>query len=71
MKPGKFLIPVILVTLAALGCGKDGPGGKPVFKLTSIDKNPIKGNDSIVFHFTFENTSGKVPSGTFTSIRVR
>ncbi|HEY4287684.1 MAG TPA: hypothetical protein VGN00_11345 [Puia sp.] len=73
MKPGSLLIPVIVVTVASLAifsCSKSSSGSKPQFKLVSIDKNPVKLNDSLVVHFTFSN-GGKVESGYFISIRNR
>lgn len=71
MKLGKFLIPVILVIGTALGCSKSGEKAKPTFTLESIEKNPIKDNDSLVVHFKFNNNGGRVASGTFVSIRNR
>lgn len=70
MKPGSFLIPITIASLVIFSCSKNGSGGKPQFTLTSIDKNPIPHNDSLVVHFTFNN-GARVDGGTFVSIRNR
>jgi hypothetical protein len=73
MKPGSFLIPIIVVTVASLvifSCSKSNSGNKPQISLTSIDKNPVKLNDSLIVHFKFSN-GGQVGSGVFVSIRNR
>jgi hypothetical protein len=73
MKPGSFLIPIIVVTVASLvifSCSKSNSGNKPQISLTSIDKNPVKLNDSLIVHFKFSN-GGKVGSGVFISVRNR
>lgn len=70
MKPGSFLIPIIVVAIASLvilSCSKSGSGGKPTFSLTSIEKTTIGPNDSLVAHFTFSNGSS-VQNGSFVSI---
>ena len=73
MKPGSFLIPIIVVTIASLvifSCSKSNSGSKPQITLTSIDKNPVNLNDSLVVHFKISN-GGKVENGYFISIRNR
>jgi len=70
MKSGYFLIPAIIVLLGAGSCSKSGSGSKPQITLTSIDKNPVRLNDSLVLHFKFSN-GGKVENGYFVSIRNR
>lgn len=70
MKSGSLLIPAIIVILAVGSCSKSGSGNKPQITLTSIDKNPVKLNDSLVLHFRFSN-GGKVENGYFVSIRNR
>ena len=72
MKPGSFLIPIIVVIVASLvifSCSKSN-SSKPQITLTSIDKNPVKLNDSLIVHFKFSN-GGKVENGVFISIRNR
>lgn len=68
MKPGSFLLPAILISLAIFSCSKSN-SSKPQISLTSIDKNPVKLNDSMVAHFTF--SGGSVAGGVFISIRNR
>jgi hypothetical protein len=70
MKPGSFLIPIIVVTFASLAifsCSKSGSGSKPTFSLTSIDKTTIGPNDSLIAHFKFTN-GNSVQNGYFVSI---
>lgn len=67
MKSGSFLIPAIMILLAAGACSKGGSGGKPQFTLTSIDKTTIGTNDSLVAHFKFTNGSS-IQNGVFVSI---
>jgi hypothetical protein len=70
MKPGSFLIPIIIVTITSLvifSCSKSGSGTKPTFSLTSIDKTTIGPNDSLIVHFKFTNGSS-VQNGSFVSI---
>jgi hypothetical protein len=70
MKPGSFLIPIIVVAIASLvilSCSKSGSGSKPTFSLTSIDKTTIGPSDSLIVHFTFTNGSS-VQNGSFVSI---
>src|SRR5260221_12307105 len=68
MKPGSLLIPIIIASLVIFSCSKSG-SGKPQITLTSIDKNPVKLNDSLVAHFKF--SGGSVADGAFISIRNR
>ncbi len=70
MKPGSFLIPIIIVTtvsLAIFSCSKSNSGSKPQFTLTSIEKTTIGTNDSLIAHFNFTNGS-TVQNGFFVSI---
>jgi hypothetical protein len=69
MKPGSFLIPITIASLVIFSCSKNGSGSKPQITLTSIDKNPVKLNDSLVIHFKF--SGGSVAGGAFISIRHR
>lgn len=69
MKPGSFLIPVILCSIVIFSCSKSSSSVKPQFTLTSIDKNPVPINDSLVVHFKF--TTGSVSNGYFVSVRTR
>jgi hypothetical protein len=70
MKPGSLLIPITIVALVIFGCSKSGSNAKPTFSLTSIEKNPIPHNDSLVAHFKFGDGS-RVQNGYFISIRNR
>lgn len=71
MKPGYFLIPVLLialtVTFIAVSCKKSG-GGKPTIKLESITTT-VQPNDSMIAMFKFGGASAS--NGYFYSIRVR
>lgn len=71
MKPGYFLIPVLLIALAvtfiAVSCKKSG-GGKPTIKLESITTT-VQPNDSMVALFKFGGATAS--NGMFYSIRIR
>jgi hypothetical protein len=71
MKPGYFLIPVLLialtVTFIAVSCSKSS-NGKPTIKLESITTN-VQVNDSMIAMFKFGGATAS--NGTFYSIRVR
>jgi hypothetical protein len=71
MKPGYFLIPVLLIALTVIlfagSCTKSS-GGKPKLSLESINTT-VQLNDSLVATFKFSGAS--VSGGTFVSIRTR
>jgi hypothetical protein len=71
MKPGYFLIPVLLIALTVIlfagSCTKSS-GGKPTIKLESITTT-VQPNDSMIAMFKFGGASAS--NGTFYSIRVR
>jgi hypothetical protein len=71
MKPGYFLIPVLLialtVTFIAFSCTKSG-SGKPTLKLESVNTT-VQPNDSMIATFKFGG--GSVSNGYFISIRTR
>jgi hypothetical protein len=71
MKPGYFLIPVLLIALTVIlftgSCTKSS-GGKPKLSLESITTT-VQLNDSLVATFKFSGTS--VSGGSFVSIRTR
>ena len=71
MKPGYFLIPVLLIVLTAIlfagSCTKSS-GGKPTIKLESITTT-VQPNDSMIATFKFGGASAS--NGYFYSIRVR
>jgi hypothetical protein len=70
MKPGYFLIPVLLialtVTFIVFGCTKSG--GKPTLKLESVNTT-VQPQDSMIAMFKFGGSS--VSNGYFVSIRTR
>lgn len=73
MKPGSFLIPVVLLALIAtvfieLSCNKTN-SNKPTLKLESIS-SPVQVNDSMRAHFKFTGGSS-ISNGFFWSIRHR
>jgi hypothetical protein len=71
MKPGSFLLPVILallITSIILSCNKNN-SGKPSLTLESIS-TPVQPNDSMRALFKF-SSGGALGSGTFYSIRTR
>lgn len=71
MKPGYFLIPVLLialtVTFVVFSCTKSG-SGNPTLKLESINTT-VQPNDSMIAMFKFGG--GSVSNGYFVSIRTR
>jgi hypothetical protein len=71
MKPGYFLIPVLLialtVTFIAFSCTKSS-SGKPTIQLQSITTT-VQPNDSMIAMFKFGGASAS--NGSFYSIRVR
>ncbi len=65
MKPGYFLIPVSLITLATVSCGKNNSGGKPQFSLQTINTTVVPGDS---MRATFKFTSS-INNGVFGSLR--
>src|SRR5579862_1151183 len=70
MKPGYFLLSVLLIVLVMGSCHKSNTGSHPKISLESINTN-IKPNDSMVVVFKFDNSGGTLGNGTFYSIRIR
>src|SRR5579872_479347 len=70
MKPGYFLIPILLIPIVYLGCSKNNTGSKPKMSLESITKS-VNPSDSMVAMFKFENSGGTLGNGTFYSVRIR
>ncbi len=72
MKPGSFLIPVLLLVFLVVGCSKNN-SGKAKISLQSFNYTTFTypGNvDSMVAVFKFENGSS-LQNGTFVAIRHR
>lgn len=70
MKPGSLLIPVCLLLLAVIGCGKSNNNTKPVLKLKSINST-VNVGENMVANLTFENPGASLSEGTFVAIRNR
>jgi hypothetical protein len=73
MKPGYFLIPVLLIALTVtfieFGCSKSSGGNcKPKMSLQSVNTT-VQPNDSMIAMFKFSGCTAS--NGTFVSIRVR
>lgn len=70
MKPGYFLLPILLIFLLAGSCKKSNTGTHPKITLASINTN-IKVDDSMIVLINFDNNGGTLGTGTFYSIRIR
>ena len=76
MKPGYFLLPILLILLVVWSCKKSNTGTHPKLSLESITTHVI-GNDSLqpsdsmVAVFKFDNSGGTLGKGSFYSIRIR
>jgi len=70
MKFGSLLIPVCLLLLSIIGCGKTNNGTKPSIKIKSINTE-VKAGGSLNVVFEFDNKTESLSQGTFTAIRKR
>lgn len=70
MKPGYFLLPIVVILLIAGSCKKSNTGTHPTITFASINTK-IQPNDSMVAVFNFDNSGGTLGNGTFYSIRIR
>lgn len=70
MKPGYFLLPILVVLLIVASCKKSNTGTHPKISLESINTQ-VKPEDSMVAIFKFDNAGGTLGTGTFYSIRIR
>ncbi|HLZ88333.1 MAG TPA: hypothetical protein VKQ52_13855 [Puia sp.] len=69
MKPGYFLVSVLLLVLIGIGCSKSNSKSKPKITLESIN-TVVNHNDSMRAMFKISNASG-LSNGTFVAIRNR
>ena len=70
MKPGPFLIPVVVLSLAIASCGKSNSTSKPTLTIKSINTAvPVQGTLDILLDF--KSKSADLSEGTFVAIRHR
>jgi len=70
MKPGYFLLPILVILLIVGSCTKRNTGSHPKISLESITTH-VKPNDSMIAMIKFDNTGGTLGTGTFYSNRIR
>ena len=70
MKPGYFLLPILIFLLVLGSCKKSSTGTHPKITFASINTK-IEPNDSMIGVFNFDNSGGTLGNGTFYSIRIR
>lgn len=71
MKPGYFLIPIILIVTAVVSCTKGSTSKHPQLSLESVSTDSLAEGDSITFMLKFQNSGGSLGNGNFFSVRVR
>ena len=71
MKPGYFLIPIILIVIVVVSCSKGSTSKHPQLTLESTSTDSLAEGDSVTFMLKFENSGGSLGNGNFFSVRVR
>lgn len=71
MKPGYFLIPIILIVIVVVSCSKGSTSKHPQLSLESISTDTVAPGDSITFMLKFQNSGGSLGNGNFFSVRTR
>jgi hypothetical protein len=72
MKPGYFLIPILLiVVIVVAGCSKGSTSKHPQLSLESVSVDSVAPGDSITFMLKFQNSGGSLGNGNFFSVRTR
>ena len=76
MKPGYFLLPILVIFLIVGSCKKGNTSTHPKLSLESITtivhgNDSLHPSDSMVALFKFTNSGGTLGNGSFYSIRIR
>ncbi len=71
MKPGYFLIPVILIVIVVVSCTKGSTSKHPQLSIESVSTDSVAPGDSVTFMLKFQNSGGSLGNGNFFSVRTR
>jgi hypothetical protein len=71
MKPGYFLIPIILIVIVVVSCSKGSTSKHPQLSIESISSDTVAPGDSVTFMLKFQNSGGTLGNGNFFSVRTR
>jgi hypothetical protein len=71
MKPGYFLIPIILIVTVVVSCTKGSTSKHPQLSIESVSTDTVAPGDSVTFMLKFQNSGGSLGNGNFFSVRTR
>src|ERR1700722_4019701 len=71
MKPGYFVIHIILFATVVVSCRERSTSKHPQLSIESISSDTVAPGDSVTFMLKFQNSGGTLGNGNFFSVRTR